>query len=64
MTKAGRIGAILILTLGFLDLTAILFASQRGSAAEPVRLERAAAPSPATGHPACLDDDRPLRFRI
>ena len=40
MTKAGRIGAILILTLGILDLAAILFASHRSSAA-PVRPERA-----------------------
>jgi hypothetical protein len=47
MSKAGRIGAILILTLGLLDLTAILFASHR-SCAQPVRPERAAAePAPA-----------------
>jgi hypothetical protein len=47
MSKAGRIGAILILTLGVLDLAAILFASQRSSA-EPVRPERAVEqPAPA-----------------
>jgi hypothetical protein len=51
MSKAGRIGAILILTLGMLDLAAILFASQR-SAAEPVRPERAVAePAPAPDLP-------------
>ncbi|GIL40596.1 hypothetical protein [Roseiterribacter gracilis] len=45
MSKAGRIGAILILTLGLLDLTAILFASHR-SCAEPVRPDRAAVSVP------------------
>jgi hypothetical protein len=45
MSKAGRIGAILILTLGLLDLTAILFASHR-SCAETVRPERAAIQAP------------------
>lgn len=44
MSKAGRIGAILIVTLGILDFAAILFAAHR-SAAEPVRPESAVSDS-------------------
>jgi hypothetical protein len=55
MSKAGRIGAILILTLGLLDLTAILFASSR-SCAEPVRPVRAALQAPLLTAPVDAPD--------
>jgi hypothetical protein len=58
MSKAGRIGAILILTLGLLDLAAILFASQRSSA-EPVRPERAVTEPAWTEPLPCPDQALP-----